>query len=174
MNSRSEFLTLFLAHESSLRAFLGSLVRDRNSMEDVFQETALTLWEKFDSYDSSRSFGAWARGIAAKKVLQFKDRQGRAPVPFSPSTIQAIVDAFDRQPAKAGEVDDALDRCLGGLSDKYRVALRGWAEDQPIREIATQMGVNTAAAYKALQRSRVWLLNCIQRRLGVGPKEVPK
>ena len=169
MNPKSEFLALFLRHQADLRAFLGSLVRDRNNFDDVLQDTVLTLWEKFDSYDPDRSFGAWARGIAANKVLQFRDRQGRSPTPFSPEAIGAIVDAFDRQPHGTPELGDALDHCLEQLPETSRQALHGWyAESWSIERIAESIGGSTAAAYKTLQRLRAKLLECVERRLTTG------
>src|SRR5947209_8679153 len=44
MDDRGEFLTLFLRHQTDLRAFIGSLLRDRHARDDVFQEVALALW----------------------------------------------------------------------------------------------------------------------------------
>ena len=69
MSQHDEFLPLFLAHQGDLRAFIGALIRDAQTREDIFQNVSLTLWESFDRYDRDRSFGAWARGIAARKVL---------------------------------------------------------------------------------------------------------
>lgn len=64
MAMHGEFLKLIIAHQDDLRAFLASLVRNGHDREDVFQETVLTLWDKFDEYDRSRAFGAWAKGAS--------------------------------------------------------------------------------------------------------------
>ena len=74
-----QFLPLFLAAQSDLRAFIGATVRDRALREDVFQEVAMVLWRTFDRFDASRSFGAWARGVAARKIME--DRRVRARLP---------------------------------------------------------------------------------------------
>ena len=79
-----EFLPLFLAHQVGIRAFIGSLVRDRHTRDDVFQEVALTLWHELARYDRGRSFGAWARGIAANKVMQRWRQDARTPAPMPP------------------------------------------------------------------------------------------
>ena len=47
MDPQNEFLTLFLEHQVGVRAFIGSLVRDRHTRDDLFQEVALTLWHEF-------------------------------------------------------------------------------------------------------------------------------
>src|SRR5687768_4964962 len=94
MDRHAEFLKLFLAHQGDLKAFLASVVRDRGAVEDLFQETSLVLWQKYGEYDPARPFGAWARGIAANKILQ--ERARRVPLSFSPSAVRAIREAFDR------------------------------------------------------------------------------
>src|SRR5258708_34106656 len=89
MDTHVEFMTLFLRHQAEVKAFIGSLVRDRHGRDDLLQEVALILWEKFPLYDPARSFGAWARGIAAKQVMQRWEKTRRLPMPFAPQTIQA-------------------------------------------------------------------------------------
>lgn len=165
MASNSEFLTLFLRYQRSLRAFVGSLVRDRDQFDDVMQDVVVTLCEKFDSFDRERDFGSWARGIAANKVMQFRDRASRCPTPFSPEVIQAIVDAFDHRRDRP-EMEDALDQCLAGLPENSREVLTGWyANSWPIERIAERLSSTPVAAYKTLQRLRARLLECVQRRL---------
>ena len=167
IHSQAEFLKLLLAHEENLRAFIGSLVRSRQDFDDILQETVLTLWEKFDQFDSQRSFGAWARGVAGKKILQFRDRSGRVPTPFSPESIQAVVDAFGRHAVDSSETSDALEKCLERFSAASRqVLLRWYAESWPIERVAAELHSSTAAAYKMLSRLRGQLLECVRRRLG--------
>ena len=59
MSDQNEFLRLLLAAETDLRAFVRSVLRDSAAVDDVFQETALVLWERFAEYDPARPFGAW-------------------------------------------------------------------------------------------------------------------
>jgi RNA polymerase sigma-70 factor (ECF subfamily) len=165
MTSHSEFLTLFLRHQRSLRAFVGSLVRDRDQFDDVMQDVVLTLCEKFETFDRNRDFSCWARGVAANKVMQFRDRASRCPTPFSPEVIQAIVDAFDQRRERP-EMGEALDQCLAALPETSREVLTGWyAHSWPIERIAERLSSTPVAAYKALQRLRAKLLECVQRRL---------
>src|SRR5262249_20181018 len=70
MDRRVEFLRLFERRQAEIRAFIGSLIRDPHVREDLFQEVALVLWQEWERYDPQRSFGAWARGITANKIMQ--------------------------------------------------------------------------------------------------------
>jgi RNA polymerase sigma-70 factor (ECF subfamily) len=166
VDRHENFLSLFLKHEADLRAFIGSLVRDPHLRDDVFQEVALTLWRQIDEYDPARPFGAWARGIAANKIMQQWDRVARRPVAFPPETIQAVLDAYDRTEASESARADALRHCLERLPDKSRELLRLRYENS-IRpeEIARAIESTLEAVYKALSRIRQKLLECIQRQM---------
>jgi RNA polymerase sigma-70 factor (ECF subfamily) len=169
MDTHAEFMMLFLRHQAELKAFIGSLVRDRHARDDLFQEVALILWEKFSAYDPGRSFGAWARGIAAKKVMQSWEKAGRLPLPFAPAAIQALLDAFERTEASTSAQGVALERCMEDLPEKSRqlLALR-YEQALSLGQIAERVGSTLAAVDKALARLRARLQECVEQRLAAG------
>jgi RNA polymerase sigma-70 factor, ECF subfamily len=132
----------------------------------------LTLWDKFDEYDHSRSFGAWARGVAVNKVLQYRGRSGSLPTPFSPQVIAAIADAFQRQAAMGSEAVDALEKCMEPLPEQSRrlLALR-YVDWKPVASMAEEAGITPAAMSKTLARLRARLYDCVQRHLGRAKQE---
>jgi RNA polymerase sigma-70 factor, ECF subfamily len=172
MAKQEEFLEAFLNYETNLRAFIGALVRNRQDCQDVFQETAMTLWRMFDEYDPQRPFGAWAKGIAAKKVLQYRTRSGRVPTPFSPETINAIIDALERkelrQPPWSAALD-AIEKCIQTLSDYYRELLTlRYGNEWSMAQIAEHLNSTPAAVTMAVSRIRMRLYDCVQQRFGHG------
>jgi RNA polymerase sigma-70 factor (ECF subfamily) len=168
MADREAFLGHFLRHQADLKAFIGALIPNRHVRDDVFQEVALTLWRQFDAYDPSRSFGAWARGVAANKVLQECRRNSRFPLAFSPETIAAVLDAYDRSEGEVPRRAEALRACVDGLPDSSRrlLVLR-YENDLPGEEIAREVGLSVAAVYQALSRLRARLEECVRRRLAL-------
>ena len=87
--SHDQFLPHFLPIQADLRAFIGAAVRDVVTREDVFQEVAMILWKKFDLYDPVRPFGAWARGIAIRKILEDRRLRGKLPETCTAETLEA-------------------------------------------------------------------------------------
>jgi RNA polymerase sigma-70 factor (ECF subfamily) len=177
MDRREDFLALFLRHQDDVRAFIGSMIRAADAREDVFQETALTLWREFDRYDPARSFGAWARGVAANKVLQRWDRDRRLPAAFPPEVVQAVLDAYDRTDGTGGpdalrtgdhtaDRAEALRECVGRLPDKSRglLALR-YERGLTLADTAAVVGSTLDAVHKALSRMRERLAECVRLRL---------
>lgn len=166
MTRQEEFLRALLEHERDVRAFIGSIVRQQNACDEVFQDVALTLWEQYDRYDPRRSFGAWARGVAANKILQRRHNDLRFPVPLPPEAIQAVLEAFDKTEETASARAEALAKCLQDLPADARELLRlRYAEEQRPQQIAAGTGRTVDAVYQALCRIRGSLERCIRGRL---------
>ncbi|MCX5676504.1 MAG: sigma-70 family RNA polymerase sigma factor [Planctomycetota bacterium] len=166
MDDQNGFLRMLLAHEADLRAFIGSLVRDRHAREDVFQDVAMTLWQQADRYDPARPFGAWARGIAANKILQRRSADRRFPVAFSPETIQAVLQAFDRTEQVELPRREALAECIKQLPEAPRHLLQlRYEEGLHADQIAERVSRTLDAVYRALSRIRAALEECVRRRM---------
>lgn len=162
---QDRFLRYFLKQQDDIRAVIGSFVRDRMMAEDVFQDTALTLWQKFDEFDETRSFGAWARGIAVRKVLQRFGRNRRAPLAFAPETIEAMASVFDQVPDTSTEDEETLKSCLSQLPEKSRALVRmRYDESLSLSDIAERISSSLDAVNKALSRIRVALRACMDRK----------
>ncbi len=169
MDANERFLTLLLKAQADLKAFLGSVVRDRAAADDLFQEVCLALWRSFASYDPARPFGAGARGVAGKKVLQAFEKSRRIPLAFSPRTIQAVSEAYDRTEPVAPETDGLRD-CIGKLPDRSRqlLVLR-YERGLKLGELARQVGGTLDAVHKLLSRIRENLEECLRRKAASTP-----
>ena len=169
MDAQEEYLKLLFGCELEIRAFIGSIVRGSHDCDDVFQEVALTLWKEFPRYDRSRSFAAWARGVAAMKLMQRWDKTKRLPIVLSPEAIQAISSAFDRSEELASGKAEALERCLDQLPEKSRHLLElRYERSLKIEQIARELEATLDAVYQTLSRLRARLLDCVNRRLSTG------
>ena len=168
MDDQQRFMTLFLRHQDDIRAFVGSVVRDWTATDDIMQETAVVLWRKFAEYDPSRSFGAWARGIAGFEIRKHRERTARVPALLSPEAIAAI-DAVWDEVAPASPRLEALVRCLERVDAPARaiIALR-YRDGLELEEVASRSGRGVEAVGKLLQRLRGALGNCVQRQLMTG------
>lgn len=168
MKQHDEFMRLFLRHQSEIRAFVGSLIRDRHARDDVFQEVSLILWRQFEQYDAKRSFGAWARGIAANKVLQSFEKNARTPVAFSPDAVKAILEAHDRAEETPPMQADDLQRCMEHLPEKSRQLLKmRYEQSLKLETIAKRVKSTLHAVHMALTRIRTRLAECIEMRTKV-------
>lgn len=160
----ASFEDLLSRAEADLRAYVGALVRDPQQRQDVFQEIAVTLWLEFSKYDPTRSFGAWARGVATNKILQAMERERRWRVVLSPEAIAAIQAGFDRVEAEDLRHQRLLEKCLARLPERWRriVQLR-YHEQWKATAIAESLQISADAVYQALTRIRRQLATCLRR-----------
>ena len=69
-NSRNrEFFKLYGQCQNHVFSILYMLVHNEADAEDLLQDTAATLLEKFDQYEEGTNFRAWAVTIAKNKAL---------------------------------------------------------------------------------------------------------
>lgn len=167
MTSSAEFLDHFHRCEPDLRACIGAMVTDYHAREDVFQELSAELWRSFEKFDPTRSFGAWARGIAMRKVLEARRKFARSPMTFPEETLAAILQAFEDEPQDSRE-EEALEECLQTLPDNSRSIL-AWRYTEGLRceVIARRLGTGVKAVHQSLCRLRQSLAACITKRLAV-------
>ena len=50
-----EFGELVRLHTSQILAYIDALLLNRSDAEDLFQETCLVLWQKFDEFSRART-----------------------------------------------------------------------------------------------------------------------
>ena len=55
--SQQRFLSLFLRSEREIFRYVAVLVPNVADAEDIVQQTAIALWEKFDAYAAFHSLG---------------------------------------------------------------------------------------------------------------------
>lgn len=57
---------------------------DDPDIDDIYQETCLAMFKKWDSYDNSRPFLSWAWGMARMQVRKFLLEHKREKLMFTP------------------------------------------------------------------------------------------
>lgn len=159
---------LFLQHAAHIRGFVVALLPDAAMVDDVVQETFLTVTAKAATFDPSRDFVAWACGIARMKVREAGRRAARQWRPLSDDVIDAL--AASAPPQGEDDVRLALlAECVGKLPEQSRrvIDLR-YQQSQKPEEIARRMAWGVESVYVALSRARAALRQCVNRKLAGG------
>jgi RNA polymerase sigma-70 factor (ECF subfamily) len=166
----SAFMERWVACQSRLYRFVATLVPGRADAEDLFQKTCLSAWEGRAGYDPGRDLFLWLCGIARNHVRHFYRSRRSAPVALAPDVVEQLADLRISEDARAEERQKALDDCLGRLSPADRGILGDYyGGRESVRELAARLGRGTEALFKALQRLRTALHDCVNARLSGGP-----
>ncbi len=160
------FVMLFARHERDLYRYVLNLLPSPADAEDVVQEAAAAVWQNFDTFDPDRPFLPWACRFAYHQVLNFRRRQKTHRRLFSDAVVEALAAEWSAHATGADARREALDGCLGKLpaTDRDLVRLR-YTSEEDVARLAERTGQTANALYKALQRIRKALLDCMTRTL---------
>jgi RNA polymerase sigma-70 factor (ECF subfamily) len=166
------FTRLFIRHRGMISSYILSLVHDANDAEDLLQEVAVNLMDKFDAFDG-RDFGAWSRQVARWHVLNHWRAETRYRRALRASTLDLLDAAFaaEPEPAPWEAQKAALIHCLDGLSDRLRSAFEmRYVGGRSLAEIAARLGKREGAVQMAMARARDRLAQCVRRSIALeGP-----
>lgn len=167
LNTEAEpFHQLLTGAQSSIYAFICSLLGNSADSADVLQETNLVLWEKSADFDRSRKFLPWAFQFAYLQVLAFRKRQQRNRLIFDDELVGTLAAEFD---GNIREVDGrmaALGQCIEKLEPSHRDLVRQFYEyDRSLVAIGDMLGRKGEAVAATLYRIRKSLSDCVDRVL---------
>lgn len=163
------FHQLLTGAQSSLYAFICSLMGGAAHSRDILQETNLLLWEKAEQYDRSRDFLPWAFQFAHLQVLAFRKRQHRDRLLFDDSLLATLADEFGENVKHVDARLEALDTCVGKLPDAQRDLIRRYYErGNTVEAISKSLGKSANAVAAQLYRIRKTLGGCVQRAMKAG------
>lgn len=161
--AQQRFLSLFLRSEREVFRYVAALVPNVADAEDIVQQTALALWEKFEQYDPSLPFTPWACRFALNKTRQWIERHQRWKLLLE----QGLAEELERRREELRPELEArlrhLEGCLTKLPEEQRSLVEGYYYRRDgMEKLAEDSGRSVAAAYKTLQRVRQSLQACIE------------
>jgi len=161
------YIELLNGSQSRLVGYLYAHVLNMADTEDLYQQVAMLLWEKFDEFVPGTDFGAWAIRVAEFTIKNFIRGKRRSKLVFSEEVMQRIVERQTQITEEAvASRTDALQKCLTRLPSMDRELLEQcYAGDYKIKDIAEQEGRSSGALYTALCRIRQALMTCIERTI---------
>jgi len=161
-----QFFRLYNAAQRRIYAYLLVMVHNHNDAEDLLQETASILWERFDDFQRSGNFTAWAVGIARNKSLDFiKSKRSSRPF-LSDDFYSDVAEIAASDAAGADTRLRALSDCIKKMSlqNQKLIHLR-FEQGFTIKKISQMSEHSAQALYKKLSRIYAALHNCISRTL---------
>lgn len=148
-------------------AFLASAVGDLDEADELLQRVAMAVVRKYEQYDGSRPFTAWAIGIARYELLAHRRSQATERHVFDDELLGQLADRHQALAGQTGEARSVLRRCLEELPQRSRQALHlRYAENLKPGRIADRLGAKPGATRMLLMRARRLLRQCVERGLG--------
>ena len=168
-DSEAKFVHLISAHDGEIRRYLYTLLHNIADVDDVMQETAQAIWEKFDQYDPDRPFKPWACRFAYFEALQFRRSASRDRLVFHEEVLKLIAAEHEQEEPLLERRSAALQICLEKITQSDRDLLQQrYEEEGKIVELAAKLGQPVKNLYNKLDRIRARLALCIEEQLSIG------
>ncbi|MEM9282631.1 MAG: sigma-70 family RNA polymerase sigma factor [Verrucomicrobiota bacterium] len=143
-------------HHREPLLFAATATQDQDAAKDIVQESFVSAWRKFDTFDPNRDFGAWMRGIVRNKTKDWFRKIQRQPL-ADEQCIDLEVEISDWQSAreKGHSIFELVDDCINKLPSHFKAAVRTfYLEERTGEEAADLLDVSPDNLRKRLQRAR--------------------
>ena len=161
-----QFTRMFVTHQARIYGYVATLVPNRADAEEIFQETSMVLWEKWEEFDADRDFVRWACGIAHNVTRNFLRKQHRSRAYFDTEFVERVASARLDEHEYLDARRQALAECVSQLPERQRSLLeRCYSGVETIRSVAEQLGLTANSLYLKLRRIRRIVFECVNRAL---------
>ena len=164
-----EFIVLFANHQRNLLKYLVTLVHNLHDAEDLLQQSALVLWQKFNTFEQGTDFFRWACRIAFLTAMNFLRTKRLKAVFLSEELLGELAAKQLDRLEKQDSYRELLPDCLKKLSRKDRELVRlCYLGVRNFAEVAAQIGRTADGVYHSLHRIRRTLFNCVRKAIAQG------
>ena len=172
VNTRIELVQELARYQSLVQAYAYSIVRDFHIAEDVYQEVALILAQKWEELPRGEELKPWLRETTRRKALEARRKHQKSGPLLSEDVLELMGGHFGQTPAEERErerkrsMGDAMTQCLAQLHEAPRDVLEArYGKSLSCEQIAKQMGRTIQSIYALIKRARLSLAECVDRRL---------
>ena len=165
-SSRENLVLLLSQHQESLFRYIYCLVPVEADARDIQQETSLALYRKWEQFDTSRPFLAWAFRFAYLQVLKHREKSARSPLTFDPDVLDLLAGEHERLADHLDRRLRLLDGCLQKLpaSEKDLVTSR-YARRESAEVLMDRLHLSRRTLFRRLELLRQRLHDCVTRQL---------
>jgi RNA polymerase sigma-70 factor (ECF subfamily) len=164
---RDAFARLFAKYDRWLFSYLVTLLANPAHAEEVFQEVCVVVWRMYDQFELGTDFVKWVSVIAHNQVRKFRRQAKRTGFQLSDEASERLAADAARGADLFDFRRDALRQCLAKLAARDRQLVQQCYSESSanFKSVAEELGRPVNTVYKALNRIRRSLHDCIDRRL---------
>ncbi|WP_367016332.1 sigma-70 family RNA polymerase sigma factor [Bremerella sp. JC817] len=158
----SDVVRCLLEARIRLTVPIWSIVRESQTVEDIFQEVVLRALKQHDQFTDEGHLMAWSRTTAKNLAVDFLRQRGKSQV-MDAGVMDRIWTISDEDSQGLKERQDALRNCLKTVPPRQREMIRlRYGEGLSCGEVATRIGTTLDAVYKRLSRTHSQLRKCVE------------
>ncbi|KMT64423.1 sigma-70 family RNA polymerase sigma factor [Catenovulum maritimum] len=169
MQPNKVFEILMREHSQMLLTYLRALVQTPDLVDEIFQQTMVTAWQKLDDFDTSRPFAPWLRGIAKMHVLTHYRKSKTEILLCNQEVLDYLelhIHTLEQTPGDSWQDKIApLNQCIEQLPNSYKQTIEArYLHEQKNAVIVQQLQISAEALKKRLQRAKQILFDCLAKK----------
>ncbi len=167
--SPEDYRTVVERYQQKLFRYVLKYLYDQDKAEDIVQETFIKMYVNLNSFDTDRSFSAWAYKITHNEMVNYLKKNKRELTPDDDSWVPELAD--DR-PSLSEELDQKISRqklyrALSLLPLKYRTVLvLYYFQGCDYDSIATILSVPVSTVSTRISRAKAKLKKILIKEYG--------
>ncbi|MBT8044126.1 MAG: sigma-70 family RNA polymerase sigma factor [Verrucomicrobiae bacterium] len=167
MIDEKTFIRLFVRHEAELRGFAVSLVPSVDDALDVLQDACIAMWQRIDSLDNQEGFVPWAYTFVRLTALNRIRQLRRSKLVFSEELVELNAEEAGQESERSRAELQSLRECMDQLQEKQLELIQRYyaAGKTRMADLSREMDRPVAGLYKALERIRTTLRECIDQKM---------
>lgn len=164
-----QYLELFTRHQRRLFLYINAMLPSPADADEVFQETNIVIWKKFDQFEIGTDFLAWAYRIAYFQVRDYRRRAWRRAHCFTPEVLEQLADCVREEEDMLDDRRAALADCRTKLkAEDQELINQCYAPEARVEQVAQKLERKATSVYRSLRRIRQLLLDCIKSTVDTG------
>ena len=153
-NRKEDFDRFAFAHFRELRRVAFRVCQDRETADDLIQETYLRAWRSFDKFEPGTNCRAWLFQIFFYVHSEYRRNQARQPLTFSLDYVKESTLASQAD-TPADVTLEEIKLAFAELPEPFRIAvLLSDVEGLRYREIADALDIPIGTVMSRLSRGR--------------------
>ena len=152
-------------HQVGLRAYIRALGVEDAWVDDLAQEAFIVAYRRLGDFDPDGDFGRWLRGIARHLAANERHKDARRARLLPMAVAEVLLDREGPDASGSAALVPIMKECVDQLPERNRDLLRRrYAGTETADALARELRVKADAVRQTLQRIRIAVKRCIERK----------
>ena len=136
-NKETDFSRIVREHKSTIYTVCYMFSKDKQEVDDLFQEVLVKLWQGYDSFQGKSDLRTWIYRVSLNTCISIDRKKKRRKT----QPLLEGIDLFDKNDADNRQTDILHER-IGRLQPFDRAIVLLWLENMSYDEIAQIVGIS--------------------------------
>ena len=162
---RVGFDSVYKAYSSGMFSICLRYLRCDDDAKEVLQETFIKIYEARESFDTSRSIGAWIKTITIRTALNYIKKNYKTVLVEDESKFDSFPKMIENESNSDTSMKEKLQKVLNEIPDGYRLVFQLFAiENLTHKEIAEYLGIKEGTSKSQYSKAKSMIKRILENQ----------